>query len=255
MHLGLTEQYKIEAFKIVEKQERPMRKFGFTEENGEVLSPYWGTRKMKAHPSYEAAKRGDDVEAYKLVKDLVTKDFIEKVKKRFGKGVIFLPVLEWEVQGKNAIPRILAKFLAKNTGNRAEIGGITQILKAKKTGAKAIERFKARSIFWGPVEKGAKYVLVDDVVTMGGTLADLASYIEENGGKVAGIITLANASRRRYINLSEATKKLLKEKFGDELEKILGIKIQALTEPEGRYLAKFKDLSSLRRKLGYTSHD
>jgi orotate phosphoribosyltransferase len=57
-----------------------------------------------------------------------------------------------------------------------------------------MQRLIAPSEFAGAVEVGASYVLVDDVSTMGGTLADLANYLQENGGRVAGSVLLVNAA-------------------------------------------------------------
>lgn len=45
------------------------------------------------------------------------------------------------------------------------------------------------------MQTSAAYVLVDDVITMGGTLAELAHYIQSNGGSVVGVMVLVNTSR------------------------------------------------------------
>ena len=59
--------------------------------------------------------------------------------------------------------------------------------------------------FFGKVLPGATYLLVDDVVTSGGSLLQLAAHIQSHGGTVAGAITLATvkggpeaAGQRRY---------------------------------------------------------
>jgi hypothetical protein len=58
-----------------------------------------------------------------------------------------------------------------------------------------MQRLIAPSEFAGAIEVGAAHVLVDDVGTMGGTLADLSDYIQENGGRVAGSVLQVNAAR------------------------------------------------------------
>ncbi|MBU2856340.1 phosphoribosyltransferase [Acidithiobacillus ferrooxidans] len=60
---------------------------------------------------------------------------------------------------------------------------IVQSNRAYHTGAKPMERLLARAEFAGEVQPGKRYVLVDDVTTMGSTLADLASYIQAQGGR------------------------------------------------------------------------
>lgn len=58
-----------------------------------------------------------------------------------------------------------------------------------------MERLLLRPSFEGAVERGRNYVLVDDVTSMGGTLAELANYIRLNNGNVLGSIVLVNAGR------------------------------------------------------------
>jgi orotate phosphoribosyltransferase-like protein len=66
---------------------------------------------------------------------------------------------------------------------------ITQANRVFHTGANAMERLLARAEFAGDIEHGRRYVQVDDVTTMGSTLADLASHIRSHGGEVAGSVS------------------------------------------------------------------
>lgn len=70
---------------------------------------------------------------------------------------------------------------------------IVQISRVFHTGADPMERMATRAEFEGLVTPGAPYVLVDDVTTMGGTLAELSNFIQINGGKVLGVVVLVNA--------------------------------------------------------------
>jgi len=47
-----------------------------------------------------------------------------------------------------------------------------------------IQRDVLRQALEGEVISGQKYIVVDDALTMGGTIASLRGYIENNGGKV-----------------------------------------------------------------------
>ncbi len=72
----------------------------------------------------------------------------------------------------------------------------TEIVQASRvfhTGAKAMERLLLRPQFDGPVTPGTAYVLVDDVTCLGGTLAELADYIQAAGGQVGVVITMVSA--------------------------------------------------------------
>ena len=44
-----------------------------------------------------------------------------------------------------------------------------------------------------PVLAGTAYVLIDDLTWLGGSLAELADYIQAAGGQVGVVITLVNA--------------------------------------------------------------
>ncbi|MFM8823743.1 MAG: hypothetical protein ACKOD8_10480, partial [Limnohabitans sp.] len=61
---------------------------------------------------------------------------------------------------------------------------LVQITKVFHTGADPMERLILRAEFEGSVQAGAQYVLVDDVIGLGGTLAELAHYVQINGGLV-----------------------------------------------------------------------
>jgi adenine/guanine phosphoribosyltransferase-like PRPP-binding protein len=59
-----------------------------------------------------------------------------------------------------------------------------------------MECLNNRATFDGPVRRGERYVLVDDVMTMGGTLAGLAHYIGSGGEAVAAVVVVVNAAQR-----------------------------------------------------------
>jgi orotate phosphoribosyltransferase len=56
-----------------------------------------------------------------------------------------------------------------------------------------------RAEFEGLVSPGKYHILVDDVTTMGGTLAELADYIQSQNGLVTGVLILVNAGRSKEL--------------------------------------------------------
>ena len=66
--------------------------------------------------------------------------------------------------------------------------GVTQINVVAHTGADGFSRLARQAEFAGVVQVGCEYVLVDDFVGMGGTLANLKGYIESNGGRVLAAV-------------------------------------------------------------------
>jgi hypothetical protein len=111
-----------------------------------------------------------------------------------------------------------------------------------------MQRLIAPSEFTGTVEIGAQYVLVDDVSTMGWTLADLANYVLMNGGQVVGSVVLVNAARSGKVIPAPKTVELLERRFGDEIRTTFGIEPTALTREEAQYLIGFRTADELRNR-------
>ncbi|MGI8604456.1 MAG: phosphoribosyltransferase [Verrucomicrobiales bacterium] len=112
-----------------------------------------------------------------------------------------------------------------------------------------MERLATRPEFEGLVTPGRLHVLVDDVTTMGGTLAELASYIQIQGGLVAGVLVLVNAGRLKQLHPTQSLVRKLESRHGHEIENILGIRPTALTANEASYLIGFRSLDEIRNRL------
>lgn len=211
------------------------------------ISSHQNMNPVKPHKDYAAAKAGDIRAAVRLVQDLTTEASRTSVRERFGPKTIFVPVRAQEATGDNAIPLALAKFYAAEVGAETALD-ILQVNKAYHTGAKAAERLIARAIFDGPVKAGAEYVLVDDVTTMGGTLAELADHIQAQGGKVAGVITLVNSSRTPTLAAPAQRVREIERRYGDAVREAFGLEPASLTAAEAFYILNFRDADSLRAR-------
>lgn len=204
------------------------------------------TDALKAHPDYTAAKAGDAEAAARLVEALVTPENLAAAKK-FGADVMWAYPHAEEATGRNAIPSMLAnKYAAQTGGTVAE--PIVQTNRAFHAGADAMQRMIARPVFDGPVQRGARYVLVDDVSTMGSTLAELANHITANGGQVVGVATLANSGRAPTIPAEPGQTKLLEKRYGDTIRELFQVEPAALTRDEARYLTGFRSADELRNR-------
>jgi hypothetical protein len=202
---------------------------------------------IKAHASYDAAKSGDLDAAIQLVRDVVTEENINEAR-RFGDDVIYQPVIAEEAAGPNALPYATAGYYATETGN--ELGqGIVQSSRAFHTGARAMDRLLSRATFAGEVVQGGKYVLVDDVTVLGGTLTELANHIQANGGTVVGVVTLANASRTGKMNTNREHIRIVEERFGEIVRAELGLEPQSLSPDEAQFLAGFRNADALRDRI------
>ncbi|MFQ5570369.1 MAG: phosphoribosyltransferase [Rhodothermales bacterium] len=117
----------------------------------------------------------------------------------------------------------------------------------------------SRARFAGPV-RNTEYIIVDDVVTQGGTVSALRRYVEARGGRVVAVSSLGVSSSPQvgyggHVAIRPETLTALYEKFGQQqLNTLLaeeGIATRAgqLTNSEGRYLLSFAGLDSLRNRI------
>lgn len=144
---------------------------------------------------YLEAKSGDMEAAFTLLFKYVLKkkDVYDLGLAVIQENPILVPVVAKEQLGNNKIPSAFASILSGYLGLECN-EDIVQSVKANHTNASAYERIVRQPLFEGSVEANRKYVILDDTVSMGGTLAALKGYIECNGGKVILASTLTGFS-------------------------------------------------------------
>lgn len=202
---------------------------------------------LKSHSAYAKAKAGDWQSALTLISD-VALGGIHNHRDQFGSDCIFVAPFAREASGDNAIPQVFAEVCAMVFGATSD-QTIVQTTKVYHTGADAMERLALRPEFDGDVQQGRRYVLVDDVTSLGGTLAELANYIQSKGGMVHGVFVLVNAGRSKLFSPDKQTLKILEARYGHELINIFGIAAHALTANEARYLVGFRTVDEIRNRL------
>ena len=110
-----------------------------------------------------------------------------------------------------------------------------------------------RSLFEGEVERGRDYLLVDDFVGQGGTIANLKGFIESRGGTAIGCTTLTGKPWSAKLTPSVDTLRMLRDKHGGELESwwkdTFGYGFDFLTESEARYLARADSVELIRNRI------
>lgn len=201
---------------------------------------------IKRHQAYSAGKSGDPDAALLLIEDLAF-EFLFTLRGKFPAGTIFVSPFAKEATGDNALPLILSLMCAEVLNGESE-ADIVQLQRVFHTGADPMERLRLRPSFEGAVKQGAGYVLVDDVSSMGGTLAELANYLLLNGARVLGTILLVNAGRSKEFRPANKHIQLLEERFGDEIKNIFGIHTRALTANEAGYLVGFRTVDEIRNR-------
>lgn len=211
--------------------------------------------KMKLHPSYIAAKNGDISAALTLVKELTNLDKIKKMAVDYPNSIL-VPVHELILESGrfNAIPLAYANYISHVTGLPV-CNDIIQITKASHTNKDALYRLLNRSKFSGPVEANKNYIIIDDVITQGGTVSELRSYIENSGGKVVCVSTLSFSRFSNVLGIKKETISEIERKFGrDETEKFIkeygiGEKLEHLTNAEGKYILSYASLDRIRDRI------
>ena len=216
-----------------------------------------GESHAKQHPEFPGAKASGDAEAAaNLVSSLVDEEGITTVRALIAavseSGDPVLVCANAYEQGFNAIPVALAKLLSE----RLEIPFDTTVVQTNvvsHTGADGYGRLARQAAFDGTVEKEREYVMVDDFIGQGGTLANLRGWIEKQGGKVLGAITLTGKSYSAKLNPSQEQLHELRQKHGSNFEKWwkahFGHTFDCLTYSEARYLARSPDVDTIRNRL------
>ncbi len=207
-------------------------------------------RTRDSHPGYKAAKAGDADAALTLASDLLLPDGIARLRHIVGnQPALLLPVVADELMGFNAIPDAMAQMLGNELGLAVIAGEIVQTNKVGHTRAPAFQRLVTPATFEGPVQPGADYVLVDDHVGLGGTLANLRGYVEAQGGAVIAIITLTESRDARAISLRPDTRNVLWERHGQALDDLwksqFGYGIDCLTEVEALNLCRQQSVAGI----------
>lgn len=216
--------------------------------------------KSKVAALYERAKTQNDMDAAFQIIDVVWKkaayeELVKRVILTGRRPIIVSPHPAFDdddaidadapfrASPRNAIPFALAAKL------RIALNGIenTEIKQGARVGRTKLPRFPKflfQPHFVGEVTIDRPYILVDDNLGLGGTLAALYSHIVNHGGTVIGITALAHSTGRDVLlALTERTHSALYELYGHEVcslwkEKV-GHEPTCLTEGEGGFLVEW----------------
>lgn len=206
------------------------------------------------HPDYAAAKGGDDAAARRLVSNVLSPDAIKQLKKVIGnREAIALGVHAEEAVSRNAIPQAMADVLGKVLGIEVSVD-IVQAAKVGRTAQDGFGRLANQPSFDGVVRTDKPYLIMDDTLTQGGTLANLKGYIENRGGEVLAATALTGKQYSAKIAIDSSTLEQLRDQYdGTGLEawwhNRFGYGFDSLTESEGRYLLRAKDADKVRDRV------
>lgn len=151
---------------------------------------------------------------------------------------------------KNKLPLVLARAIGLKIN-----GKIHQIKTTDRKIMNAMERLLDKPIFKGRVKKGETYIIVEDIITQGGTVAALRRHIIKQGGIVLAVIALACSAGSSILAPRFEDVILLVQKF--EYTIIIQIltkyrisnAIWELTKSQIRYLLRFKEIKRIVNKI------
>jgi hypothetical protein len=207
---------------------------------------------VQSHNYYKSAKDGDLLSAATLVDSFITDKLIASLSET-NKGIFPILASVQAVEGKNInqIPIALSVGISIKSGWKVD-DNLVQINKVGHTKSTGWHRLAHQALFYGRVDAGKSYILIDDFIGQGGTLANLKGYIESHGGKVIGALVLAGKQYSATLKLSDETLIALRGKHG-ELEQWwrerFGFGFDSLTESEARYLIRAENADIIRGKL------
>lgn len=194
-------------------------------------------------PSYEAAKAGNMAAARKLVQSVLLDDAVAKVRAMIGDTrPAIVPVSAEEAAGRNKIPLAAADELGSQLDLEVDVD-IVQSTRSRRSGRDGMGRLANQPEFIGEVAAGQDYLIVDDTLTQGGTLAQLKTYIEANGGRVVGAFALGGKQYSAKMALAPETLSKVRDAYGaieDWWRDTLGFGFAGLTESEARYILNTK---------------
>ena len=208
---------------------------------------------VKQHQGYEAAKSGDAIAAHELVLDCLSEEAVTLMLAwEAAARPVLSPVHALEDTGVNAIPLALAEELAVRLGWDVETS-VVQANLVGHTGASGFRRLARQALFVGDVTTGADYVLVDDFIGQGGTLANQRGHLFGGGARIIGATVLTGKLHSTKLALAPSTLQDLRRKHGPELEAWwqgrFGHAFDCLTESEARYLIRTPDADRVRDRI------
>ncbi len=207
---------------------------------------------FRKHPNYGQAKSGNVDDALKLMDDYLTPLEINKIEKLAGdKNPIITGVQAVEGVSTNVIPEVFASYLAMATNWRLD-KDIYQQNRVGHTKSSGFHRMATPALFGGLVLEGEHYLLLDDFIGQGGTLANMKGYIESKGGIVIGSIVMAGKDFSSKLKLQQSTLTELRSKHGNlepEWLTVFGYGFDFLTESEARYLVKTENADRIRAEI------
>jgi hypothetical protein len=196
---------------------------------------------IRAHHAYAAASAGDVWAAMELEADAVSPYMLERLWRRFD---ALAPVLVNARAKKTAATNVISDATARAISaflRWPRERRVIQVNQVQHCGASGYQRLRRQAVFRGRVLMGLNYLLVDDFIGHGGTLANLRGHILAQQGFVIGATVLAGSDYAAELALADVKLSALRRQHG-HIEywwrQRFGFGFESLTAAEARFLSR-----------------
>ncbi len=207
---------------------------------------------VTTHPWYAAARSGDVDAAALLVADTVSGPVVDRLAQLgAGRAPLLAAVHAHKLEGINVLAAVLAHGLQLLLGWDVD-SELVQANIVDHAGDLGFGHLACQAVFAGQVEAGRAYVLVDDFIGQGGTIANLRGHIVRNGGAVLGATVLTGNASAAALPPAPATLEQLRNTHGKLepwWEQHFGFGFDCLTGAEAGFLIANSDSAWVRVRI------
>lgn len=207
---------------------------------------------VTTHPWFAAARSGDVDAAALLVADTCSGPVVDRLAALAGGDrPLLASVHARKCEGLNVLPDVLAQGLQQLLGWEIDTA-VVQANIVDHAGDVGFAHLARQAVFDGAVEPGRAYVLVDDFVRQGGTLANLRGHILRHGGRVLGATVLTGNARASVLPPEPAILHELRDKHGaieEWWKQFFGYGFDCFTAVEARFLVTNSDPAYVRTHI------
>jgi hypothetical protein len=214
---------------------------------------------VTTHPWFAAARTGDVDAAALLVADTLSGEVTDRLAELvlgqgagagLGRTPLLASVHACKLDGVSVLAEVLAHALHKLLGWEVD----TELVQANivdHVGDIGFDHLAVQAVFAGDVQAGRAYILVDDFIGQGGTLANLRGHILNGGGEVLGATVLTGNSAAASLVPDQDILRELGNRHGNIepwWEQTFGFRYDCLTAAEAGFLASWEH-GSLRERV------
>lgn len=199
---------------------------------------------LKNCPGFSEAKNGNARAAAAVVNLCVKQPRLAEIRKKYPAAVL-IPVMT-----TNRLPEALAKAIGLPVHTGIQMQHITG-----RKNMSGMERLLYKPEFAGKIVKNKNYILVDDIVSQGGTISALRKYVLSQGGSICAVAALASAGINGILSPRAENIETLLGRFEPQYIKTIlnqydiSDEISELTNSEIHYLLRFKQTENIIAKI------